>query len=244
MSPDIAAKSWMSAAVSVRSMAAESPTAISSKVRLRRTSRSWGKVLVTIVASRLRLSLGSAREVEQSLAWDTSHVSRMVVEDAGAVCPTPASSIDCSCRYLNPHRGPSRQQRVGVRSGPLRGASPTEITTFPFRLHAAKPVAATLLRQLWNTSHALHARKPDETRRDPGTDGTPLEPTAQAGRLGFDPRWRGVERPLQDRRGCWILRSAERAEPLRAEALVRKVVESDGLFEIRVVAVNQFPHFD
>jgi hypothetical protein len=29
-----------------------------------------------------------------------------------------------------------------------------------------------------------------------------------------------------------------------AEALVRKVVESDGLFEIRVLAVNQFPHFD
>jgi hypothetical protein len=29
-----------------------------------------------------------------------------------------------------------------------------------------------------------------------------------------------------------------------AEGLVRKVMESDGLFEIRVVAVNQFPHFD
>jgi hypothetical protein len=29
-----------------------------------------------------------------------------------------------------------------------------------------------------------------------------------------------------------------------AEALVGKVVDSDGLFEIRVVAVNQFPHFD
>ena len=34
-SPDIAANSWMSAAVSVRSMLARSPTAISSKVRLR-----------------------------------------------------------------------------------------------------------------------------------------------------------------------------------------------------------------
>jgi hypothetical protein len=29
-----------------------------------------------------------------------------------------------------------------------------------------------------------------------------------------------------------------------AGALVHKVVESGGLFEIRVVAVNQFPHFD
>lgn len=29
-----------------------------------------------------------------------------------------------------------------------------------------------------------------------------------------------------------------------AEALVGNAVESNGLFEIRVVAVNQFPHFD
>src|SRR5512138_1444991 len=40
MSPDMAAKSWMSEAVSVRSMLERSPTLISSKVRLRRTSRS------------------------------------------------------------------------------------------------------------------------------------------------------------------------------------------------------------
>jgi hypothetical protein len=31
---------------------------------------------------------------------------------------------------------------------------------------------------------------------------------------------------------------------LEAEALVGKAVESEGLFETRVVAVNQFPHFD
>jgi hypothetical protein len=29
-----------------------------------------------------------------------------------------------------------------------------------------------------------------------------------------------------------------------AETLVRKEVESDALFEVRVVAVNQFPHFE
>ena len=40
MSPDIAANSWISAVVSVRSMLARSPTAISSNVRLRRTSKS------------------------------------------------------------------------------------------------------------------------------------------------------------------------------------------------------------
>src|SRR5207342_2848247 len=51
MSPDITAKSCRSAAVSVRWMVARSPTTISSKVRLRRTSRSSvEKVLVTIAS--------------------------------------------------------------------------------------------------------------------------------------------------------------------------------------------------
>src|SRR5512138_2915931 len=52
MSPDMAANSWMSAAVNVRWMLARSPRAISSKVRLRRTSRSSeANVLVMIPSS-------------------------------------------------------------------------------------------------------------------------------------------------------------------------------------------------
>src|SRR5688572_24245723 len=52
MSPDIAAKSWMSDAVSVRSMLARSPTLISSKVRLRRTSRSEEEKVLVMRAPR------------------------------------------------------------------------------------------------------------------------------------------------------------------------------------------------
>src|SRR5512145_2729581 len=70
MSPDIAANSWMSEAVSVRSMLARSPTLISSKVRLRRTSRSEEeKVLVLVMTG----SGGSSNVVQAGV--DVDHVA-------------------------------------------------------------------------------------------------------------------------------------------------------------------------
>ena len=61
-SPDSAANSWMSAAVSVRSMLARSPTRISSKVRLRMTSRSEAeRVSVMVVSQGVRRGCGGRR---------------------------------------------------------------------------------------------------------------------------------------------------------------------------------------